>query len=155
VVNIDDVYVDDSSGLTDTGNIHVTAKRPTTRSIANFDTLLGTGAVNERPISETNGREQATATQVTEGYDIEARSVGDVDLSTAAIVARTAWIWSKMGAGAGGQTTTIVNNGTGTGVTLTTSSALYTNIVDSISYTDTQPAVGEKSTGNQATFLYE
>ena len=102
VFNIDDIYVDDSSALTDTGNIRVTAKLPNAENVNNFDTAIGNarGAsdfnnINERALSETNGWRHNANTSVSENYGIEGASSGDVDLTGVTLVARTAWIWSK------------------------------------------------------------
>lgn len=104
IAHIDDVYVDDSSALTDPGNIRVTAKLPATENTNNFDTALGNarGAtdynnVNERPLSETNGWRHAATSDVQENYGLQSASVGDFDLTGATLVARMAWLWGDRG----------------------------------------------------------
>ena len=88
-----DHYVDDSSSLTDTGDIWVTAKRPVSNGTTNgFSTQIGSGGsgygsghspqVNERPLSTTNGWSMVGAgSAVTEEYNIEGKSVGDINIS--------------------------------------------------------------------------
>src|SRR3990167_5293320 len=49
-----DIYMDNDTGLTLPGDIRVTSKLPGTVNNNTFDTAGGTGAVNERPLSETN-----------------------------------------------------------------------------------------------------
>ena len=151
----DDIYVDDSNALTDIGDIRVTAKLPNTVNANNFDTTGGTGAVNERSISETNYKQQAGSTQVQQNYTLETASTGDVNISGNTLVARTAWIWAKTGNGAAG-TPGIVDNGSVSAVTLTTSPALYTLTTDSVTYPSNAAGIGMRSSGASAdNFLYE
>ncbi len=93
-----DCYVDDSTDLTDTGDINLAAKFPDEDNTVNFESDIGTGAVNERPISETNGRQHTLATDVQENYTLQTAAEGDFDISTATLVARTALVWAKRGA---------------------------------------------------------
>lgn len=102
VLNLDDVYIDDSSALTDTGDIRVTAKLPNAENVNNFDTAIGNARgttdynnVNERALSETNGWRHDALTVVNENYGIQNAATGDVDLTDATLVARTAWLWAK------------------------------------------------------------
>ena len=102
VLNIDDIYVDDSSALTDTGDIHVTAKLPNAENVNNFDTAIGSARgttdynnVNERALSETNGWRHDAETAVNENYGIQNTATGDEDLTGATLVARTGWVWAK------------------------------------------------------------
>jgi len=71
---ISDFYVDNSNSLSDTGNVGVTAKRPYSNGTAvEFTTQIGSGnsgygsghadAVNERPLSTTNGWSRSTTTK--------------------------------------------------------------------------------------------
>ncbi|WP_323162301.1 hypothetical protein, partial [Pseudomonas fluorescens] len=80
--------VDDSSALTDPGNIWVAAKRPNANGTTNgFTTQIGSGGsgygsghspqVNERALSTTNGWSMVGAgAAVTEEYNIESKSTG-------------------------------------------------------------------------------
>jgi hypothetical protein len=94
---LDDVYVDDDSSLTRPGDILVTAKLPAAANTSNFDTDGGTGAVNERPLSVTNYKQHAAATDVQQNYTLQAASVGDEDLTGATIVGYTGWVYAKRG----------------------------------------------------------
>jgi hypothetical protein len=88
-----DHYADNSTSLTDTGDIWVTAKRPNANGTTNgFTTQIGAGGsgygtghspqVNERPLSTTNGWSMVGAgSTVTEEYNIESKSTGDIDIS--------------------------------------------------------------------------
>lgn len=101
ILNMDDIYVDDGADLTDTGDVHVTAKLPATNNTNNFDTAIGANPanrytnVNERALSETNGWQHAANTVVAENYLVETRSTGDVDLTNCTLLGRTAWVWAK------------------------------------------------------------
>lgn len=154
VVYFDDLYIDDGTGLDDPGAIQITAKLPASTNANNFDTTIGTGAVNERPLSETNGMQQAASTQVSQNYTLQTVSTGDVDLTGATIVGRLAWIWAKEAAVSG--TPKITNNGTDTAITLAATSALYRNAVTSASYPSDAAGIGMVSSGTaDDTFLYE
>lgn len=161
VLNIQHVYADNSNSLTDTGDIRVTAKLPTTGIHVDFNTLVIGGAVNQRPIDETNRWEHRATTQVHQDYDIQAWSAGDVDISGNIIVALTSWIWAADGAGANGTPKMIYFNGSSgdqeSAVSLTATATLFTKIVDTAKYPDSGvAAVGMESTGAGAdTFLYE
>ena len=152
VINHDDIYVDDSSALTDTGDIHVTAKLPNANNVNNFTAAIGANPanrwtnVNERALSETNGWEDTSASTQLENYTLQNAATGDVNLSAVTLVARTAWIWAKQLVGVAG-TPGITNNGTTTAITLTLTSALYTNIVDSASYPSNVAGIGMRSAG--------
>ena len=91
------LYLDDDSSFAYPGDIRVTAKLPASDNTVNFDTTVGTGAVNERPLSVTNGQQHAAATDVQENYTLQAASVGDEDLTGATIVGYTGWVWAKRG----------------------------------------------------------
>ncbi len=140
---ISDIYIDNSSSLTDTGNIWVTAKRPVSNGTTNgFTTQIGSGGsgygsghspqVNERALSTTNGWSMVGAgSAITEEYNIESKSTGDIDISTATIVDWLAW-WS-MSSLAGETLTTIFNGSTSTQA-ITSTATLYTKIVGSTTY---------------------
>lgn len=102
VTYYDDIYVDDVSDNTDTGDIHVTAKLPASLNTNNFDTEIGSSAnryddVNQRPLSEAKGWQQAATADVQENYGLTTAANGDVDVSAATLVARSAWVWAKRG----------------------------------------------------------
>jgi len=113
---VDDMYADDDSSLTDPGDIRITAKLPASDNTVNFDTTVGTGAVNERPLSVTNGQQHAAATDVQENYTLEGAGAGDANCSDNRILGYTGWVYGKRSADySGGYTQTIgtVNNKTG------------------------------------------
>lgn len=138
-----DHYVDDSSSLTDTGNIWVTAKRPFSNGTTNnFTTQVGSGGsgygsghspqVNERPLSTTNGWSMVGAgSAVTEEYTIEGKSVGDIDISTATIVDYVGWVSAKSLAG---ETASIVVGGVSSNISLTSTNTLFTKVAGSATY---------------------
>ena len=162
ITNVDDLYVDDSAALTDPGNIHITAKLPNSNNVNNFNTAIGANPanrwtnVNERALSETNGWGDNAASTQLENYTLQTAAVGDVDISAATIIARMAWIWAKQLIAVAG-TPGITNNGTTTGITLTTTSTLYTDIVDSSIYPSDVAGIGMRSAGvaADATDLFE
>lgn len=139
-----DHYVDDSSALTDPGNIWVTAKRPNANGTTNgFTTQIGSGGsgygsghspqVNERALSTTNGWSMVGAgAAVTEEYNIESKSTGDIDISTATIVD---WLgWASVKALAGTPTIQIVLNGANNSQAINTTITTYTKIKGSSTY---------------------
>ncbi len=162
VMNFDEVYVDDGSDNADPGGIGVTAKRPASNNVNNFNTAIGANPanrwtnVNERPISETNGWSDTSVTSQAENYGLETASAGDVDISTATVVARTAWVWAKQSVAVAGSPQ-LTDNGTNNALTLTTTSALYTVITTSSSYPSNAAGIGMKSAGviADATNFYE
>jgi hypothetical protein len=61
VMWIDDIYVDDSTALTDVGDVRIAVKRPASNNTNLFDTAIGANPanrwtnVNEQPLSTSNG----------------------------------------------------------------------------------------------------
>lgn len=160
VSHFDDFYWDDSNALTDPGDIHVTAKLPAANNVNTFDTAIGANPanrwtnVNERPLSLTNGWNQAGSGAATENYTLQAAGVGDVDVCSNTLVNRSAWVWAKTSSGT--PTATLTDNGTDNTITLTTTAALYTVISDSTTYPSDVAGIGMKSTVTTAdTILYE
>lgn len=138
-----DIYVDNSSALTDPGNIWVTAKRPNANGTTNgFTTQIGSGGsgygtghspqVNERALSNTNGWSMVGAgSAVTEEYNIEAKETGDIDISTATIID---WMgWADMKALAG-ETVQIILSGANNAQAITSTETLYKKIKGSATY---------------------
>src|ERR1043166_7679830 len=161
-IYVSDTYTDDSPALTDPGDIRVTDKLPVANNVNDFDSFIPGGAnpanrwtnVNERPLSETNGWQQAGSSQVRENFGLEAAAAGDVDVSGATLVARCAWMWAKAAATSG--TPKITDNGSDFAVTLTSTSALFTHLTTSASYPSNSAGIGLVSTGTaDDTFLYE
>ena len=138
-----DHYIDNSSSLTDTGNIWVTAKRPVSNGTTNgFTTQIGSGGsgygtghspqVNERPLSTTNGWAMVGAgSAITEEYNIEAKNVGDIDISAATIVDWLGWASMKSLVG---ETVSIILNGATVSQAITSTITLYTKIKGSSTY---------------------
>lgn len=150
-----DFYVDDATSLDDPGDIHVTAKLPTTVNANNW-TAGGNGAVNERPLSQTNYVTRADAATIEQNYAIEAAADGDVDLSEATVVGYGSWAWANATTGGIG-TPKITCNGSDTSITLTSSPAYYASAyVTSATYPANAATVGMVSTGvGDVTFMYE
>ena len=90
-----------------------------------------------------------------ENYGLQAASVGDVDVSSAmaTLVARSAWVWSSVTVAS--VLAKIMDNGTETGITLTTTPALYTLITDSTSYPSNAAGIGERASTTANTNFYE
>lgn len=138
-----DHYVDSSAALTDPGNIWVTAKRPNANGTTNgFTTQIGAGGsgygtghspqVNERPLSNTNGWSMVGAgSAITEEYNIESKSTGDIDISTATIVDYLGWVDAKA---ALSETASIIVNNVTSNVLLTSGEGLFTKIAGSSTY---------------------
>ena len=132
----DDIYIDDGSDYSDPGNILVTAKRPVADGTAvEFTTQIGSGGsgygsghspqVNEQPLSTTNGWSLSTTTKKTEEYNIEAASAGDENLTGKTIVGIACWVYAKESTTSNSPVSNLVNDGTETAITLTTTAALY------------------------------
>lgn len=138
-----DHYVDDSNALTDPGNIWVIAKRPNTNGTTNgFTTQIGSGGsgygsghspqVNERPADDTNGWSIATvASAITEEYNIENASTGDINISGATIVDYMGWLKTKA---LTNETGKIIVNGVSTDISITTTSIFFTKAAGSSTY---------------------
>lgn len=159
VMNFDDVYLDNGTTVDDPGNIKVTAKLPSTVNNNEFDFTTGTGAVNERPLSTTNNMNDTTSNTpgALQDYTLQTATQGDMDISDHTLVARTAWVWAARGA-TGAQTTaaSIIDNGTETSITLTSSSAMYSVITDSVTYPSNAAGIGMRAIdGTYDTAFYE
>lgn len=130
-----DIYVDNSSSLTDTGNILVTAKRPNANGTTNgFSTQIGSGGsgygaghspqVNERALSTTNGWSMVGAgSAVTEEYNVESFSTGDMVANPSTIVDIVGWAYMSSLAG---ETVNIILNGVNFSQAITSTNTMYT-----------------------------
>lgn len=161
-----DHYIDDSSSLTDTGNIWVTAKRPFANGTANnFNTQIGAGGsgygtghspqVNERALSTTNGWSIIGAgSAVTEEYNIESAATGDIDISGATIVDYLGWVSASALAA---ETINVIVNGTNFAQALTTTATMYKKVKGSTTYpAGTGTDIGAQTdTALTTTSLYE
>lgn len=161
-----DHYADNSAGLNDTGNIWVTAKRPNANGTTNgFTTQIGAGGsgygsghspqVNERALSTTNGWSIVGAgSAVTEEYNIESSSTGDIDISTATIIDYVGWVSAKALAA---ETVNIIINGVNFSQALSTTITVYTKVAGSSTYpAGTGVDIGvQTDTALTTTSLYE
>lgn len=165
----DDIYVDDgasSGSQPDTGNILVTAKRPLSNGTTNgYTTQIGAGGsgygtghapqVNEQPLSATNGWAMVGAgSAITEEYNIEGATVGDVNISGLTIVDYVGWVYTKALVGETGK---MVLNAATPSITITTSNSMITAFAGSTSYpAGTGTDIGEiTSTDLTTVSLYE
>lgn len=138
-----DIYLDNSTALTDPGDVWVTAKRPISNGTANnFTTQIGSGGsgvgtghspqVNERPASTTNGWAVTSAgSAITEEYNIQAASAGDIDISAATIVDYMGWMETKALIA---ETVKLIVNNAQTNTNITTSIDYYKAIAGSSTY---------------------
>lgn len=151
------LYVDDSSSLQNLGDIRVGTKLPAAINNNNFDTTLGNGAVNERPVSTTNGKRHNANSQVNQDYTIQATDVGDYDLTGIGIVARCAWLWGTRTGSGGAGSPAIIDQGLATAITLVDDTpTLYTIIMDTKDYPSNAAGIGMRSTGSaKDTLFYE
>lgn len=160
-----DHFIDDSSSLTDTGDVWVTVKRPFSNGSANnFATQIGSGGssygtghapqVNERALSKTNGWSMIGAgSAVTEEYTVEAANVGDMDISGKTIIDWLGWISADATVG---ETASIVAGGVSSSYTTPVATRLVTKLVGSTSYPGGGTDVGIISDTSLTTLnLYE
>lgn len=144
---LDNIYVAtggaSSAAQPDTGNILVTAKRPNANGTTNgFTTQIGSGGsgygsghspqVNEQPLSTTNGWSMVGAgSAVTEEYNVESASVGDVNISGCPIVDWCGWIYASTLVSETGQ---IVVGGATSNVALTSTNTMFKAFKGSTTY---------------------
>ncbi len=160
-----DHYIDDSSSLTDTGDIWVTAKRPNANGTTNgFTTQIGSGGsgygtghspqVNERALSTTNGWSMIGAgSAVTEEYSIENPSTGDIDISSAKIADYMGWVYASAALSETGQI--VVDNVT-TNISLTSTNTMFTKYAGSAIYPNGGEDIGLVTSATVTTVsLYE
>lgn len=138
-----DFYVDNSSSLTDTGDIWVTAKRPNANGTTNgFSTQIGAGGsgygsghspqVNERALSVTNGWSMVGAgSAVTEEYNIENAATGDINITNEPIVDYMGWVSTSSLAG---ETINIILNGVNFAQAITSTNTMYKKYAGSTQY---------------------
>jgi len=104
------LYVDDGDDLTDPRNKLATAKLPASVSQNNWTTTGGTGAVNERPVSETNYKQHsASIGTIRQTYTLQDAATGDVDISGKTVVGYMGWVWAGALLNAGGYIHLVVN----------------------------------------------
>ncbi len=114
---VSDIYADNTTDQTDpatgigNGELRVTNKLPTTNTTNSFDTVIGSGAVNERPVNTANGWRHNNTTDVDQDYDIQDAATGDANLTGATVVGSFGWIWATLGSLTGTPSTNIIFNG--------------------------------------------
>lgn len=151
-----DVYVDDSTALTDPGGIMITAKRPIANGTLNqFTTQIGSGGsgypasggghspqVNERPLSITDGWSATPVATLTEEYTLEALNVGDHDLTLDTIIDYMGWVSTVMASASNTPVMRIIVNGVSTTFTSNTSAVVYWAFGNSSTYPTALNAIG-------------
>lgn len=167
-LRVSDIYVDDSSSLTDTGDVWVTAKRPNANGTANeLTTQVGAGGsgygsghspqVNERALSTTNGWSVvAPGSTTTEEYTIESASTGDIDISGTTIVDYVGWV--SVGRDAADLASgTIIVGGTTFSISYTTTATVIFKVKGSSTYPAGNTDIGVTVSGGTAATcaLYE
>jgi hypothetical protein len=130
---IDDMFIDDGTGVDDPGNVLVTAKRPfangTTNGFTGTGTPSGYGTGNARYVNEQDPNTSnfvsvaAAGSAVTEEYNIEGAAVGDVDASAWTLKAVRGWVYAKALVG---ETANIIVDNTQTNKSLTSTVTLFT-----------------------------
>ena len=154
VVNVDDIYVDNGTDLSDPGDIHVTAKRPLSNGAANQFTPNGSpsgypsGAVgnaqyvSERPLT-TGANVSVSLANQRENYTVESASQGDIDISNAGIIADEAWAYAKSSSNCTGELT---NDGVDISIPLvSTGDNMFTNLSSNANFFATNQDVGIQS----------
>lgn len=131
----DDIYADNGASFGDPGEIRVTAKRPFSNGTTNgYTTQIGAGGsgygsghapqVNEQPLSVTNGWSMIGAgSAVTEEYNVEGGSIGDVNISNEEIVDFVGWVYTKALVGETGK---IIVDGVSSNIAIPTSAGMLT-----------------------------
>jgi len=153
----DQVYIDDGEDLSDPGDRRSTAKLATTVNEDEFDTTGGSGAVNERPPSETNYRQQAASSRARQNYNIQAADDGDVDISSETVVGIMGWLRARRSLTIGAGTPSFTLDGTDYGIIVPGSSpvTMFKGLMQS-TYPSSSAAIGLVSGATSVDyFLYE
>lgn len=163
-IRISDHYV--VTGTTaDPGNVWVTAKRPLSNGPVNqFTTQIGSGSsgygsghapqVNERPLNTSNGWSGISAgSNLNEGYVIEGASVGDIDVSSATVLAISGWVSASSLASETAQITLV---GIGYNISLTSTISLFDQPIGTSTYPSVSFDIGITTSATVTTVsLYE
>lgn len=163
-----DIYVDQINSLdvSDVGNVKICAKRPYSNGSTNdLDTQIGASGsgygtghssqVNERVISISNGWSKVVSgSSVSELYNIEGISVGDIDITKKQIIGILGWCSMSSTVAT---TANIVINNNNYLKNITTSNSVYTQVVDIGTYLNNSGSdIGIVTSSTAATFsLYE
>lgn len=154
---IDQLYIDDGDDLSDPGNKLMTAKLPASVSDNEWNVTGGTGAVDERPLSETNHRKETRTGNFRQTYTLQTAAVGDVDISSETLVGYMGWVWAKMQS-AGEDCSLVVNGNDIFTLALLTTSSLVKHPVTSSAYPSNAAGIGmltDEDTGGVDVTLYE
>jgi len=136
------LYIDNSAALTDPGDIYVTAKRPFANGTTNGFTASGTPSgygsgnasyVNLRPLQTATAQVAVTVagSAITEEYNIEGQSVGDINITGSTIVDFMGWLYAKSSLS---ETDSIRLVGSNSNISLTSTVGLFTKIAGSTTY---------------------
>lgn len=141
---IDDIYCStggaSSSAQPDTIDIHVTNKRPFSNGTTNGFTGTGTPSgygsgnaqyVNEQPLNVANFVSVVAAGVTTEEYNVEAATVGDVNVGGTTILDIAGWLYAKALLS---ETASMVLNGATSNVSLTSTTTLFENYASATPY---------------------
>lgn len=153
----DQIYIDDGDDLSDPGNKLMTAKLPASVSDNEWNVTGGTGAVDERPLSETNHRKETRTGNFRQTYTLQTAAVGDVDVSTETLVGHMGWVWAKIQT-AGENCSLVVNGSDVPTQALLSTSSLVKHPVTSSAYPSNAAGIGmltDEDTEGQDVTLYE
>jgi hypothetical protein len=152
-----DYYGDDSSALTDPGDVRVTGKMPaSTSGTTNAWTLVGSAAnrwdaVDERPATTTNRYTQTANAQVIEQFLVEADAVGDDDITGATVLGKTGWAHYAVAASTGSTLISMYLQGGLFTLTTTAGSGVYqTHFKVATSAHASADLIGLRSSGTTA-----
>jgi hypothetical protein len=134
----DNFFANTGTDTLDPGDVECAGKRTFANGTTNgFTTQIGAGGsgygsghapqVNEQPLNTANGWSMVGAgAAVTEEYNIEGQSVGDVNIPVdARIVGAEAWVYAA--ATVNETASMVADGGTGTNIALTNTPTLFTN----------------------------
>jgi murein DD-endopeptidase MepM/ murein hydrolase activator NlpD len=171
ILNVDDIYIDKGTDLSDPGPIHVTDKLPISDASESWTTTVGTPTndtpciggtgilceyVNEQPL-DTNDYIDTATNAKTQTFGIQNAVSGDENISNATYIADQAWAYMDSSATCATGNATIINNGISTNLTLPTVNTMETNTATLSAYPSTTTAIGLSSctTGAPTIKLYE
>jgi hypothetical protein len=92
----DQLYIDAGDDLSDPGDIRSTAKLPAAVNDGEWTTTVGTGAVDERPLSITNYVKHTLTSTARQTYTLQAADTGDTDISGETVAGYMGWAWAKV-----------------------------------------------------------
>jgi hypothetical protein len=154
ICNFDELYVDNGADLSDPGGggtLGVTAKLPVTANSTGPSTsLIGNGAVNERPINTANGASVGNADIRT--YTVQATNVGDANVQGTQL-GYVGWAWLSSANTAAGY---LYVNGSAYAITGTTTIQMF-QVMAAGAYVATGNAIGVAGPSGQLLYfnLYE